>query len=130
MAYTAEGISILPRMNHHDALIAVTDNIETELRRLDLWSETAPESSALASVQPFCYDTLDFSQWMQWIFLPRIREVIGEQRTMPQQSNIHAYAEEALKNTPYDPDQLLFLVKTFDELVEAGSGEPAPTLES
>ena len=111
--------------NSQDTLLALTDNIEHELRRLRLWSDTMPDTEALSSEQPFCYDTLDFSQWMQWIFLPRIREVLSEQRQMPGQSNIHAYAEEALKNTPYDGDQLLFLIKTFDELV-AAAGDQSP----
>lgn len=107
-----------------DALIAVTDNIEHELRRLDLWTNEAPTHQALSSIEPFCYDTLNFSEWMQWVFLPRMREVLTDMRDMPAQSNIFAYAEEALKNTPYESEQLLFLIKTFDELVAETGDQP------
>ncbi|MEM6474504.1 MAG: YqcC family protein, partial [Planctomycetota bacterium] len=79
---------------------------------------------ALSSIEPFCYDTLNFSEWMQWIFLPRMREVLTDMRDMPAQSNIFAYAEEALKNTPYESEQLLFLIKTFDELVAETGDQP------
>ncbi|WP_258876037.1 YqcC family protein, partial [Pseudomonas aeruginosa] len=34
-------------------------------------TQTAPE--ALASPEPFCVDTLALEQWLQWIFLPRMK---------------------------------------------------------
>ena len=72
------------------------------------------------------FDTLGFAQWMQWIFLPRVQEVVENERDMPAQSDVHTYAEEVLKNTDYESDQLLFLIKTFDEIVATG-GESAAT---
>ncbi|MEL6868824.1 MAG: YqcC family protein [Pseudomonadota bacterium] len=111
-----------------EALIGVTDSIELELRRLTLWGEVIPEATALASPEPFCYDTLDFPTWMQWIFLPRMREAFNAERDMPERSNIFAYAEEALRQTDVDTDQLLFLIKTFDELVAAGSNALLPAI--
>ena len=36
--------------------------IEFELRALRWWEEQAPDAAALASRQPFCVDTLAFSQ--------------------------------------------------------------------
>ena len=116
-------------MEHQDTLTSITDSIEHELRRLDLWSEHAPGDQALASAEPFCYDTLNFSQWVQWIFLPRVRELLETQGELPPRSNIFAYAEEAMRNSPHDADQLLFLIKTFDELVAAAGGAPAPTAD-
>ncbi|MEO0575720.1 MAG: YqcC family protein [Pseudomonadota bacterium] len=111
-----------------DALIAVTDSIEAELKRIELWASEPPSELALASEEPFCYDTLDFSNWMQWVFLPRMREALGDVRDMPDRSNIHAYAEEVLRSSPQQTDQLLFLIKTFDELVAAGSSALLPAV--
>jgi uncharacterized protein YqcC (DUF446 family) len=47
-------------------------DIESELRRLDLWQSEPPSAAALASTEPFCIDTLNFPQWLQFIFLPRM----------------------------------------------------------
>ena len=107
-----------------DALAAITESIEHELKRLDIWDEEPPSEDALGSPEPFCFDTLGFAQWM---FLPRVQEVVERRRDMPGQSDIHTYAEEVLKNTDYDADQLLFLIKTFDEVVANGgeTNEPA-----
>jgi uncharacterized protein YqcC (DUF446 family) len=33
------------------------------------WDEVPPSIEALSSVEPFSVDTLDFEQWLQWIFL-------------------------------------------------------------
>ena len=50
--------------------------IERELRTLDMWSVEPPVPEALASVEPFCVDTLRFEQWLQWIFLPRMKAIV------------------------------------------------------
>ncbi|MEO0615100.1 MAG: YqcC family protein [Pseudomonadota bacterium] len=107
-----------------DALRSITESIEHELRRLEIWDDEAPSANALQSQEPFCFDTLGFAQWMQWVFLPRVQEVVEHERDMPAQSDVHTYAEEVLKNTDYESDQLLFLIKTFDEIVVNGS-DPA-----
>ncbi|MEM9172984.1 MAG: YqcC family protein [Pseudomonadota bacterium] len=109
-----------------ESLRSVTESIAAEMQRLSLWESNAPSAQALSSEEPFCYDTLSFAQWMQWIFLPRMREVLDSDRPMPERSNIHAYAEEVMKNSDADTDQLLFLIKTFDELVAAGSTAVLP----
>ena len=50
--------------------------IERELRVLGWWQEQAPSAEALASQEPFCVDTLTFEQWLQWIFLPRMKQLL------------------------------------------------------
>ena len=50
-----------------DALRSITESIEHELKRLDIWDEEAPSAEALKSQEPFCFGTLGFAQWMQLI---------------------------------------------------------------
>lgn len=52
--------------------------IERELRVLGWWSESPPSAQALASREPFCVDTLEFQQWLQWIFLPRMKVILEQ----------------------------------------------------
>ena len=51
--------------------------IEAQLRQLNLWEEEAPTAEALASSEPFAIDTLSFTQWLQFIFLPTMLKVRG-----------------------------------------------------
>ena len=57
--------------------------IERELRLQNWWSEQPPMSEALASQQPFCVDTLAFEQWLQWIFLPRMKQLLESAAALP-----------------------------------------------
>lgn len=73
-----------------DGLLA----IETELRRLDYWESERPPAEALQSTQPFCVDTLSFPQWLQFIFLPKMKYLIEEDVALPAVSGIAPMAEE------------------------------------
>ncbi len=91
--------------------------LEAEMRVLGWWEEEMPPASALASQQPFCVDQLTFEQWLQWIFLPRMKDIIETGQPLPTQSAIFVYAEECLRHHGSQPAHLLALIKRFDELV-------------
>ncbi len=105
----------------HQAVAEVVDGIEAEMRRIELWDAERPALSRLGSAQPFCFDTLRFHQWLQWLFLPRMRRILAADGAgMPSESGIHVYAEECLRDDPRDTDALLALIRRFDELISAG----------
>ena len=91
--------------------------LEAELRLLDWWQEDKPPARALASQQPFCMDELDFEQWLQWVFLPRMKAILESGQPLPSQSGIFVYAEECLRQHGKRPAHLLALIKRFDELI-------------
>ena len=57
----------------HQKLLDQLQQLEDELRGQSLWSAVAPSPEAMASTMPFMYDTLKLQQWLQWVFLPRLR---------------------------------------------------------
>ena len=59
--------------------------LENELRALGWWESQAPAAQALQSQQPFCVDTLEFSQWLQWVFIPRMQSIVLTQQPLPKQ---------------------------------------------
>lgn len=106
----------------HQAVAEVVDGIEAEMKRVDLWEEERPAPARLGSAQPFCFDTLRFHEWLQWLFLPRMQRILDAGGAgMPAESGIHPYAEECLRDDPRDTDALLLLIRRFDELVTAGA---------
>ncbi len=110
-----------PPPRYHEALESIVDGIEGELRRTGLWERQRPPTAALASGQPFCYDSLVFPQWLQWVFVPRIRGVLNGLEPLPVDSCIEPYAAECLDSLGGDGDQLLFLLRSFDELISMQS---------
>ncbi|WP_370280838.1 YqcC family protein [Pontibacterium sp.] len=89
--------------------------IHEEMHKQQLWGEQSPSAEALASTQPFCVDTLLFSEWIQWLMIPRLQMMIAQQMPLPQNSNMHAMAEEAFKTLDADTAQLESLIQHLDD---------------
>jgi uncharacterized protein YqcC (DUF446 family) len=68
-------------------------DLEAALRVAGLWEQSAPDAKALASVEPFCVDTLEFPQWLQFVFLPRMSALISAGEPLPERSGIAEMAE-------------------------------------
>lgn len=109
----------------HDIPNRIADvllEVEATLRTNGKWDEISPDSDALASKQPFCMDTLEFEQWLQWIFLPRMKTTLEQTKPLPAKSSIFVYAHECLQKNDPSTGSLLKLIKTFDDLIKIQSG--------
>ena len=91
--------------------------IERELRVLGWWQSEAPSAEALASQEPFCVDSLTFEQWLQWIFLPRMKQLLETGADLPSVSGIQAMAEMVYREQPGVARRLLELLGEFDRLL-------------
>ncbi len=65
-------------MTLHDSVRDRLRAIEALLRETEHWQETAPDSSAFASDKPFCLDTLEPLEWLQWVLDPAYAPAAGE----------------------------------------------------
>lgn len=88
------------------------------MRRLHLWQATAPTARAMRSVEPFCYDTMGFDEWLQWVFLPRMRAILENDSGLPEESLISPLAEEFCRSQQGDTSLLLELIQQFDRLIQ------------
>jgi uncharacterized protein YqcC (DUF446 family) len=91
--------------------------IERELRVLGWWKEVPPSDEALSSREPFCVDTLDFDQWLQWIFLPRMKTILEQDLTLPTASGILEMAQMVYAGNAREAATLLGLLRDFDRLI-------------
>lgn len=92
-------------------------DVEAELRRLQLWQSEAPSAQALASTEPFAMDTLEFHQWLQFIFLPTLYGIIDADRPLPEQCAIAPMAEQAFRQSELGVKRLLELLRELDTLI-------------
>jgi len=92
--------------------------IESELRCLDLWSERPPADAALRSQLPFCFDTMSFDRWLQWVLIPRLRETLRDRRRLPGSSGIAAMAELHFGHVGADVVSLIRLLRDLDRTLE------------
>ncbi|PKM42705.1 MAG: hypothetical protein CVV05_17065 [Gammaproteobacteria bacterium HGW-Gammaproteobacteria-1] len=92
-------------------------SIEAEMRRSGLWEEIAPNPQALASSAPFCYDTLQFQQWLQWVFLARMRALLDAGAPLPGACDIQPLAEHSFAELPQDTTHLVQLCGEIDRAI-------------
>jgi uncharacterized protein YqcC (DUF446 family) len=105
------------------SLSTVVDKLEAALRRMQLWEDESPSAARLASTQPFSVDTLNFHQWLQWQFIPRMRRILRGDGELPKMSAIRPYAEECVKELGGKSAELLFLIDHFDALIRGEAPE-------
>ena len=89
-------------------------DIESELRRLGLWSQVPPAEKALVSEQPFCVDTLTLSQWLQYIFLPTMYQLMKDGEALPRRCGVAPMAEEYFRGSELATDALIEALRQID----------------
>lgn len=94
--------------------------IERELRLLGGWESSPPSAESLASAEPFCVDTLAFDQWLQWIFLPRMKQILEQGKPLPTVSGVLAMAEMVYQHQPQRAAGLFEALDDFDKLISQG----------
>ena len=98
-------------------VILLLDNIEQELRRQNVWMVMPPSPEVMSSTTPFCMDTMTFSQWLQWVFVPRVRAIMDQGGNLPKGANIKPYAEEAIQVEKLEAVRLLALMEQLDRIM-------------
>lgn len=93
--------------------------IEAEMKRIGMWQDAPLRPEQYEFGQAFAADTMVFSQWLQFIFIPRVREVIAQGGQFPSRSEVGAQAFREFVMWPSfggDTEKLLNLLNEFDAL--------------
>ncbi|UZE94998.1 YqcC family protein [Alkalimarinus alittae] len=101
----------------HSKIANLLREIEIELRQLGLWSDKPLEPQQLMSVEPFCIDTMTFPEWVQFVFIARLKFIIAQGAELPKTSDIAPMAEEFFKVNNVNAEPLISLIKAFDQLI-------------
>ena len=104
-------------MAQEHQVAALLIDVEAHLRQLGLWDAEPPTDEALASTQPFCIDTLDFNQWLQFIFLPTMYQLIEDGEALPTECAIAPMAEEFFRGSELPTLQLELTLAKVDRLL-------------
>lgn len=92
-------------------------DVEAELRRTQQWDAQPPSPAALASIEPFCVDTMTLAQWLQFIFIPRMHALVQARQLPPGRCEIHPIAEEYFRNSKLNVAPLLDHIARLDRLI-------------
>lgn len=78
----------------YQILGAALDELEFRLLDAGFWSGQTPSQAALASTAPFACDTLEFAQWLQFIFIPRLRTLVETESPLPEKCAVAPMGED------------------------------------
>jgi uncharacterized protein YqcC (DUF446 family) len=102
-------------------VLAKLEQIEAEMKRIGLWQSEPLEPEKYEFQSAFAMDTMAFSQWLQFVFLPRVQEGAA-QESFPSESYVAVQAMREFDGMT-EATQLVTLLTKFDALF-GENGEP------
>ena len=104
-------------MDHHASVSAMIDRIENEMRSIGFWQDTPLEPAQYQFREAFAMDTMGYGQWLQFVFIPRVREIIEAHGEFPTQSMVGVQAVREFDGL-LEASNLTRLLSDFDALIE------------
>src|SRR5690554_7431305 len=102
---------------HFDQVTDSLLQIELELRQLGVWQAEMPLQEAFESTQPFCLDTMEFTQWLQFVFLQKMKALVEAGQPLPSVSGIAPMAEEHFRGRAQSGQRLVEALEEIDRLL-------------
>ncbi len=83
-------------MRAHSKINACLDAVEAQLRALGYWQGPAgrPAEEAFLSQLPFCLDTMELPQWLEYVLLVKLREMLAAGSELPSRLAVAPMAQE------------------------------------
>ena len=105
-------------MTENEKILAVLSDIEAELKELSLWQGESgrPATAALNAPAPFGLGVMEFHEWLEYVLLPRLREMIEDQRELPSSLLTHPMAEEVWRGKWGQYRRLIGHLRRLDSL--------------
>ncbi|WP_130831451.1 YqcC family protein [[Erwinia] mediterraneensis] len=92
------------------------EQLEQVMREHDLWQSEAPAAQAFNSTAPFCLDTLQPLEWLQWVLIPRMQALLAARAPLPTTFAVAPYFEVALAQETPGRALLLLTLSQLDAL--------------
>ncbi|WP_373293395.1 YqcC family protein [Shewanella hanedai] len=86
--------------------------LEDELKVHGLWSKEAPSQEAMANTSPFSCEVMSFENWVQFIFIPKMNQLIISKSALPSSISIAPMAHHVWNAQSH----LQPLIMIFDDL--------------
>ena len=81
-------------MSDYKELEAILAEMETELAKLGLWDVPEPDARAFESVSPFFLDTMELHEWLRYVLIKKLRDLMAASGKLPEKAEIFPYAYE------------------------------------
>ncbi len=105
-----------PNSDQHSKVSAKAAEIETELKRINRWQTEPLPPEKYENMGSFGSNTMTYEQWLQFVLLSRIQDIVNDRGEFPSESNLATYAVrnfdgddevDRLKDLLYELDQII-----------------------
>jgi uncharacterized protein YqcC (DUF446 family) len=104
-----------PSTTKYEQLSKKLDEIQREMTALKLDKLPKPTEGQLNFQQAFAMDTMAYEQWLWFIFIPRVRDMIKNKEEVPKKSQVGSQAVREFDGRT-DREKLESLLIEFDSL--------------
>lgn len=104
-------------MDYHTQVESLLIDLECELRRLHHWQSEPLGEEALQSREPFGVDTMSLAQWLQFVFVPRVRAINAAGERLPGNCAVAPIAQQYFSLAA--DRELVRLIGSLDELLNS-----------
>lgn len=99
----------------------IADEIESEMKRLRWWQDDPPSEDEVLAGGAFGLETVAFTQWLQVVFVPRLRQAASGEFPVPSSSSVSTMAVREFDGYPEDTERLMDLLHEVDRVVKSGA---------
>lgn len=93
----------------------MADTIEREMRSIGAWQAAPLSPEQYEFKEAFAMDTMAYVQWLQFVFLPRVRSLVESGGPFPSRSQVGVHAVREFDGQP-EASGLSSLLCRFDDL--------------
>ena len=91
------------------------DEIKAEMQRIGYWDVQEPDPEAYENMGAFGMNTMAFAQWLRYVFVPRVEDLLQSDGPWPASSSVGVHAVRELDGCDEASD-LVTLLCEFDGL--------------
>lgn len=103
-------------MDIYSKVALLAGNLEGELKRLGRWTTKPLPDESFIDMGPFGSNTMSYEQWLQFVFLERVKEIVTEKDGLPDSSNLSIYGVRYFDGDPH-AIQILKILQEIDQLI-------------
>jgi dTDP-4-dehydrorhamnose 3,5-epimerase len=97
-------------------------SLKSEMQRALLWSDIRPTIWAMNSTAPFACDRMSFEQWLQFVFIPKMHDLLINKQPLPTEMAVCPMAQQMLNKDNAHIHKLMLILDQLDRLL-SGSVE-------
>lgn len=110
-------------------LSTALDRLEASMRAAGIWNQPLPTPEAFASREPFAIDKMSLPQWLRYVFVARMRELLAAGKALPESCSIGPAAQAYLPEMSQGARvPLIQVLNEIDELITDGTDDGAQTI--